>query len=117
MTIVAYITDLFFQAKVDQTAQLVGADLKLVSSLPQLGPALEVKPAILVLDLNASGIRPGFLIAEVKQKDPDLIVIAYVSHVQTDLIQEARQAGADQVLARSEFSRRLPEILSGDKTE
>jgi hypothetical protein len=33
--------------------------------------------------------------------------------VQTDTIEAARQAGIDQVLARSAFSERLAEILGG----
>jgi hypothetical protein len=39
--------------------------------------------------------------------------VGYVSHVQTDLIEAARQAGVDEVMARSAFAARLPEILAG----
>jgi hypothetical protein len=37
--------------------------------------------------------------------------VGYVSHVQTELIEAARRAGVGEVLARSAFNERLPEIL------
>ena len=39
--------------------------------------------------------------------------LGYVSHVQTDVITAARSAGIDEVLARSAFSERLGQILTG----
>ncbi len=39
--------------------------------------------------------------------------IGFVSHVQADLIDAARQAGVGEVLARSAFTMRLGEILKG----
>jgi hypothetical protein len=50
--------------------------------------------------------------------DPELAAIpsiGFVSHVQTELIDAARQAGVDEVLARSAFTMRLPEILARGK--
>ena len=39
-------------------------------------------------------------------------IVGYASHVQTDVIEAARKAGVDDVLARSAFTQRLPEILA-----
>jgi CheY-like chemotaxis protein len=39
--------------------------------------------------------------------------VGFVSHVQADLIDAARAAGVDDVLARSVFTARLAEILKG----
>jgi hypothetical protein len=38
--------------------------------------------------------------------------VGYVSHVQTELIEAARQAGVEEVMARSFFAERLPDILA-----
>jgi len=38
--------------------------------------------------------------------------VGFVSHVQTDLIDAARQAGVGEVMARSAFTARLAEILT-----
>jgi len=46
--------------------------------------------------------------------DPALAAIptvGYVSHVDTEVINAARQAGVTEVLARSAFTMQLPEIL------
>jgi hypothetical protein len=53
-------------------------------------------------------------IAELKA-DPvlkEVRTLGFVSHVQTATIDAARQAGVDQVLARSAFVERLGEILT-----
>jgi hypothetical protein len=54
------------------------------------------------------------------KSDPGLRAIhtlGYVSHVQTDVINAARTAGIDEVLARSAFSDRLGEILTTPPTK
>jgi len=39
-------------------------------------------------------------------------VVAYGEHVQADVLQAGRDAGADEVLTRSEFTRRLASLLA-----
>ena len=49
------------------------------------------------------------------QADPALAAIptiGFVSHVQTDVIDAARQAGVGEVLARSAFTQQLGDILT-----
>ena len=111
MTILAYITDLFFEAKISQTAQGVGARLKVVSSIYKFLPELEQDPSLVLIDLNAEGISPTSLIAQVRAKQPELPIIAYAPHVESDLMEKARTAGADKVLPRSQFSKNLAKIL------
>ena len=51
--------------------------------------------------------------------DPALAAIptlGYASHVQTDVINAARQAGVGEVLARSAFTQQLGDILDGAGT-
>jgi hypothetical protein len=40
-------------------------------------------------------------------------VVGFFAHVQTELMQRARAAGFDEVLPRSAFVARLPDILRG----
>jgi CheY-like chemotaxis protein len=78
----------------------------------------EKRPALVIFDLNATTLRPLDAVAALKA-DPDLRAIptlGYVSHVQTDLIDAARRAGIDEVLARSAFSDQLGRILTGPAT-
>jgi CheY-like chemotaxis protein len=73
------------------------------------------RPALVIFDLNSARLRPMESIAAIKA-DPELRgtrTLGYVSHVQSDVIAAARQAGCDEVLARSAFVERLGAILAG----
>ncbi len=112
LSILAYITDLFFQAKVGQSAQSAGVDLKIVSSLYKFLPELASKPSLILLDLNADGISASSLIAQIRARDPGVRIVAYGSHVQSELLERARQAGADEILSRSQLSKDLLALLT-----
>jgi DNA-binding NarL/FixJ family response regulator len=76
------------------------------------------QPSLVIFDLNSARLEPMAAIAAMKA-DPTLRAIrtlGYVSHVDSNAIEAAREAGIDQVLARSAFSDRLGEILSHSKT-
>ncbi len=111
-TIVAYVTDLFFESKLSQTAQAVGAKMKVVSNLYKFLPELQASPTLVVIDLNAEGISASSLIAQVKQKNPSLPLLVYGDDEQEELIEQARHAGADWVLPRSKFAENLAKVLS-----
>jgi PleD family two-component response regulator len=72
------------------------------------------RPTLVILDLNNARIDPLGIVAAMKA-DPalaDVPTIGYASHVQTDVIEAARRAGVGEVLARSAFTQKLPEILA-----
>ena len=116
---IALIDDLFFLAKVHQTAKLTGVTLETASTGEQLLEAAEGSPAALVMvDLNA---RQGALDAVEKlcatngAGNPRRVV-AFLSHVQTDLAERARAAGCTEIMPRSKFTQNLAEILRGAKS-
>jgi len=45
----------------------------------------------------------------------DMRVVAFLSHVQKELAQQAKDAGCDEVMPRSSFTQNLAEILSPAK--
>jgi CheY-like chemotaxis protein len=119
---IALIDDLFFLAKVHQTAKITGATLESAATGEQLLKLAAASPAALILvDLNA---RQGALEAVGHlcaaggspngQGNPRR-VIAFLSHVQTDLAERARAAGCTDVMPRSKFTQNLAEILRGAK--
>jgi len=75
----------------DVAANLAGADLVIVDLMVPGGGALEAVTAA-----SAAGVP----------------VVAYGEHVQAEVLQAGRDAGADEVLTRSEFTRRLDVLLS-----
>jgi CheY-like chemotaxis protein len=76
-------------------------------------------PALVILDLNSPRTDPLGTVGRMKA-DPGLAAIptvGFASHVQTDVIEAARKAGVDEVMARSMFTDRLPDILSRGKRQ
>ena len=116
-TILAYITDLFFESKMTQTAQEVGAKLKVVTSIYKFLPEIAEGPTLVVIDLNAEGISPSSLIAQVKQRNPNLPLLVYGDDDQEEMIERAKRAGADWVLPRSKYAEHLAEVLAELETE
>ena len=111
--VVAVVPDLFFAAKISETAKQVGATLEFANSEQDLLTKGRDAACLIILDLNASGFNPVSLIGKLKA-DPDTTktpLVGFVQHEMSELIEAARSAGCDQVLTRNAFSKNLPEIL------
>ena len=114
--IFAFIEDLFFMAKIQETArklnvkvEFVKTDKDMMDKMQQNG---EEKPSLIIFDLNNSGVKPLSLIPKLKQKlKKGTSIIGFLSHVQGDLKQKAHEVGCDMVLPRSAFSQNLPQLL------
>jgi CheY-like chemotaxis protein len=117
MPVIAVVTDLIFSTKITGTAKALGATVLVARSLEKLGEHLSAttadahQPPLVIIDLNASGLDALEAVRTAKSHPAKPPVIAFLSHVQVDLAAQARQAGADEVLPRSAFVARLPELL------
>jgi len=114
--ILAAVDDLLFSSKIRTTAKQAGVDLTFARTPPEIiDQARALRPALLIFDLNSAKAEPIETIAALK-RDRELSSIrtlGFVSHVHDDVIASAREAGIDQVMARSAFVERLGSILSG----
>jgi CheY-like chemotaxis protein len=112
--VLAAVEDLFFGAKILETAERLNARLALVRSLEELAETLRVdRPDLVIFDLNAEGCRPLEAIRRLKA-DPDLkdiTTLGFFSHVQHDLKVAATEAGCDRIMTRSAFTAQLPDLL------
>ena len=103
-----------FSSKIKTTASQLGIAVTFARSADAaLAEMRKSAPSLVIFDLNNPRTDPLGTVAAMKG-DPSLASIptlAYASHVQTDIIQAAREAGVDEVLARSAFTMRLAEIL------
>ena len=112
--VIAAVDDLFFGARIQETARHLSLPLSLVRSAEELlGQARSSHPTLVILDLNATGCEPLAAIRRLKA-DPDLRAIptlGFFSHVQRELRAAATEAGCDRVVARSAFTAELAEIL------
>jgi len=112
--ILALVDDLMFTSKIRSAATQLGIPVTFArSSEGALAEMRKISPSLVILDLNSGRTDPLGTVRTMKQ-DPALASIptlGFVSHVQADVIDAARQVGVGEVLARSAFTARLGEIL------
>ena len=113
VTLVA--SDLFFVARIAETARAAGIALETPAPAAALETCRAAPPDLVVLDLHGPG--DPVALATTLKADPatrDVPIVGYFSHVERDLGERARAAGIDHVLPRSAFTVRLPRLLAGD---
>ena len=111
--ILAFVDDLLYLSKIQQTAELIGVTVQPADPTGELERIAAEAPSALILDLNHRSIPALEFLLSLKAhpRTRAIPIVGFVSHVQSDLIAAARQAGCDLVLARSAFTQRLPELL------
>lgn len=113
--ILAVLDDLMFTSKIKTAAAQLGVAVTFARSADAARASMAAeRPSLVILDLNGTRVDPLGVVAAIKS-DPELAAIptvGFVSHVQADLIDAARRAGVDEVLARSAFTQQLGDILS-----
>ena len=113
--IFAFVEDLFFLAKIQETGRKMNVKVEFVKTEKDLTERLkngEEKPSLIIFDLNNANIKPLTLIPKLKSKlKKGTSIIGFLSHVQGDLKQKAHEVGCDMVLPRSAFSQNLPQLL------
>jgi PleD family two-component response regulator len=114
--IIAVVDDMFFASKIRAVAEAVGAEISFPRSREALvEKAHETKPQLIIVDLHSQKFDPVALGKELKADEAlrEVPLVGFFSHVQTELKRNALDAGFDQVVPRSVFSRDLPNILTG----
>ena len=112
-----FIEDLFFTAKIQETARKLGVKVAFVKNEKEQLTALtsgdeETRPALIVFDLNNSNAKPMTLIPKLRTKlKKTASIIGFLSHLQGDLKAKAVEAGCDTVMPRAAFSQNLPNLL------
>ena len=112
--ILAVLDDLMFSSKIKTAATQLGVPVVFArSSASALTEMRKSAPSLVIFDLNNPRTDPLGTVAAM-HADPALAAIptvGYVSHVDTDVINAARQAGVTEVLPRSAFTMQLADIL------
>ena len=112
--VLAMVDDLMFASKIKTAASQLGVAVTFArSSAAALAAMKDSAPALVILDLNNPRTDPLGTVAAMK-RDPataSIRTVGYASHVQVDVIDAARQAGVDEVMARSAFTSKLADIL------
>jgi CheY-like chemotaxis protein len=114
--IYAFVDDLFFLAKITETARKLGVKVEFVKTekdvFERMGENGNDKPSLIIVDLNNQSAKPLAVIPKLKTKlKKDTNILGFVSHVQGELKLKATEAGCDVVLPRSAFSQNLAQLL------
>jgi hypothetical protein len=112
-----FIEDLFFNAKITETARKLGVKVAFVKNdkdaIAELTAGEEAdRPGLIVFDLNNANVKPLTLIPKLKAKlKKSTSIIGFLSHLQGELKAKAVEAGCDAVIPRAAFSQNLPNLL------
>jgi hypothetical protein len=115
--IFCFIEDLFFIAKIQETARKLGVKVEFIKgdkdAVARICDAPEnERPSLLVFDLNNLNAKPMTVIPKFKTKFKKAVsIIGFLNHLQGDLKIKALEAGCDVVMPRSAFSQSLPVLL------
>src|SRR6267143_2390263 len=114
-TILAVVDDMFFVSKIRATAEALAVEI----AFPRTNEALltkvaEKKPDLIVVDLHNQKFDPVELARQLKSREDlsGVPLLGFFSHVNVDLQRAALEAGYDQVIPRSVFSRDLAQTLA-----
>lgn len=112
-----FIEDLFFTAKIQETARKLGVKVAFIKNEKDaiadlLNLEEDARPGLIVFDMNNANAKPLTLIPKLKAKlKRDTSIIGFLQHVQGDLKAKAVEAGCDTVMPRAAFSQNLPNLL------
>ena len=111
----AFVEDLFFLSKIQDTGRKMNVKVEFVKNEKELTERMksnEENPSLIIFDLNNANAKPLTLIPKLKSKlKKGTSIIGFLSHVQGDLKQKAHEVGCDMVLPRPAFSQNLPQLL------
>jgi CheY-like chemotaxis protein len=110
MMILALVEDLLFRSKIREVAKRTGAEIVFPRTPAEVSEAARARPSLAVVDLHADKLDPLGSLAALRAEG--IPAIGFFAHVQTDLARAALEAGATEVMPRSAFAARLPEILA-----
>jgi DNA-binding NarL/FixJ family response regulator len=114
MKALALVRDLFFRAKIDAVASVVGSEVEYASSLDAVAARISsTHPSIIFTDLSDATFPAFETLKKIRAAAPAARVIGFASHVDLKSLKAARDAGYDLTLSRSEFTSQLPDLLKG----
>jgi len=109
--------DLLWSTRIQGTGKAVGITCRPVRSVEMLKARLadsDVRAAIVDLDAPEMALEIIRALRGEGALDPErrIRIVAFGPHVAVELFEQAKSAGADSVLARGAFDRRLTDLLA-----
>jgi DNA-binding NarL/FixJ family response regulator len=113
---IAVVQDLILSTRIQGTARQAGCPCRVVATPADLAREMATGGADLVIvDLDLAGGAALEAIRLARETVPAPSVVAFGPHVDRRLLAAADAAGADEVMARSRFVQRLPDLLQTEQ--
>lgn len=108
--ILAIVSDLMFVSRLREVALALGYDFLAADTPDELRAGLDRSPALAVVDLHVTGI--DWCAAVDTAKAAGVPILAFGRHTEAQLLRDARDAGCDRVVPRSQLVQELPGLIS-----
>jgi len=112
--VLAVVDDLLFSSKIRAGAAAAGESVTFVRNPANATAACaEHQPRLVLIDLDRDALRPIETITAIRAMPaPVPRIVGFGAHVNVERLRAAREAGADQAMARSAFVAAMPILLS-----
>jgi CheY-like chemotaxis protein len=108
---VAVVKDLFFVARIRETARLVGASVGFVRAPEELQRALDEPPGLVLIDLTMTGWDYGALFTSLDARGRTIPVLGFTTHALARQTQPLH-GRCDRVVTRETLTQELGRILT-----
>jgi len=111
--IIALVKDLFFISKIKESTLQLNKNIIFIKNYNELNDLFDNNNInLIIIDLNFNEIKPLETIQKIKDNKElkNKKIIAYCSHVQTELMDKAKEFGIE-VMPRSLFTIKLKDLL------
>lgn len=102
-------SDLMFASRVQAAAAQAGVTLAVRGASAHLEDAADAR--LVIVDLSAADTL-GELVSRLRKQCPIAKMVAYAPHVHKNVLEQAGDAGFDQVLTRGQFNERLAQLFA-----
>jgi len=109
-SVVACLEDLFFRSKIEATARHLNIPVRYTNAAGLAKACAEPGTAAAVVELNDECLAAVSAL-RATPATRDLPVVGFLSHVDKELARRAETAGVTKIMARSQFSETLPDLL------
>ncbi|RIK05258.1 MAG: hypothetical protein DCC49_12665 [Acidobacteria bacterium] len=114
--VVGLVADVLDRSRIQGVARAVGTDVEFAADPDELLELIDASTRTVFVDLGDTRVRPFEAIVRVgasRGADSTLpTLIGFISHTDKEGTAAAKEAGCDEVLARSAFFRRLSQVLA-----
>ncbi|MGH9461929.1 MAG: hypothetical protein ACRD1X_11970 [Vicinamibacteria bacterium] len=114
--VIAAVNNLFFVGKIEAAARQAEVELQFATSPGDLLEKVRAGADLVVFDLGDANTSALAALKELQSQPETAAVptLGFLRHTQPDIAAQAREAGCETVMARSEFSARIVELLRGE---